>query len=276
MSSLMATEQESEVRGIDFSLNKNSTFTRWGLSFAGTALFLFGWYFITEVYQLFIELVLPSPVTIVVQLIEFQDLIYDNFMSTFVTGIGGFLTATILGAVCAAIFTLSKRLNRALMPLAVSMNSVPRITLAPLIIFYFGNLNAKFLISVWVAFFPMFLNAYEGLGILEDEERDLLDSLGATKWQEYKYIRVPNSIPHMFDGMKIAMTLAIVGAVVGEFVGAGKGLGKLALFALRGFDTALVFGVTGLMGLVSVILFFILFLLQDRLVYWKETQLFGE
>ncbi|MGM0592426.1 MAG: ABC transporter permease [Halobacteriota archaeon] len=257
-------------------MDKESRLTRWGLSFVGTAMFLIVWYLVTDVYQLFIELVLPSPITILNDVIAFQDLLYANFLSTFGTGIAGFITATILGIVFAAIFTLNQRLNDALMPLVLSVNSVPRITLAPIIIFYMGDFNAKYVIAVWVAFFPMFLNAFEGLNVLAEEQHDLLQSMGATQWQEYRYMRVPNSIPHMFDGMKIAMTLAIVGAVVGEFVGAGEGLGYLALFALRGFEMPLVFGTTGIMGLVSVILFFFLFIMQDKLVYWKETKLFGE
>jgi NitT/TauT family transport system permease protein len=258
------------------TIDKSSSAVRWGLSIGGTLSFLVLWLLITEVYPLFIELILPSPVTMVENVLASRSLIMSNFWPTFGTAMGGFALAVILGTIAAAVFTLSDVIERAFMPLAVSMNSVPRITLAPLIIFYFGNINAKLLISFWVAFFPMFLNAFEGLATIQDEEYDLLESLGATQWQEYRYIRIPNSIPHMFDGMKIAMTLAIVGAVVGEFVGAGSGLGTLALFGLRAFDTALVFGVTGIMGLVSVVLFFVLFSLQDRLVYWKETKLFGE
>lgn len=257
-------------------MNKNSRVTRWGLSIVGTSLFLVTWWLVSDVFNLFIDLVLPSPVTIVLNVLEFRELILTNFMSTFTAGIGGFVAAVLLGSTSAALFTLNRRVQDALLPLILSVNSVPRITLAPLIIFYLGNINAKFIIAVWVAFFPMFLNAFEGLSVLDEDQEALLESLGATRFQEYRYVRVPNSIPHMFDGMKIAMTLAIVGAVVGEFVGAGEGLGYLALFALRAFQMPLVFGVTGIMGLVSVILFFVLFVLQDRLVYWKETELFGE
>jgi len=257
-------------------MNKNSRVTRWGISFVGTASFVLVWFLATEVFGLFLELVLPSPVTIVERIIQFQDLIIDNFFATFNTGIAAFVTATIVGVGVAVVFSLSERISNALMPLALSMNSVPRITIAPLLIFYFGNFQTKFFLAVWIAFFPLFLNAYEGIQILEEDQENLMDSLGATRWQEYRYMRFPNAIPHIFDGMKIGLTLSMVGAVVAEFVGAGKGLGWMALISLRSLNMPMVWAATGIIGVATVILFFILFVAQDQFVYWKETNLFGE
>lgn len=272
----MATRRSPEsVSSLSVLTDETSRISRWGLSILGSGSVFVLWYLVTDVFGLFRTIILPSPIQIITEMMEFRNLIYSNFWPTFGTALFGFFAAVVLGTLLAGLFTLSRKLTDALMPIVVSMNSVPRITLAPLIIFYTGGFGAKSIVATWVAFFPMFLNAYQGMNILQEEQESLLHTFGATTWQEYRYIRIPNSIPHLFDGMKIAMTLAIVGSVVAEFVGAGSGLGYLTLFALRDFRMPLVFGLTGLMGLVSVGLFFVLFFLQDRLVYWKETKLFG-
>jgi NitT/TauT family transport system permease protein len=110
-----------------------------------------------------------------------------------------------------------------------------------------------------------------------DEDLQLLQqSLGASIWQEYRYIRIPNALPFIFDGMKVAITLAIVGAVVGEFVAAQQGIGYLALFALKYHNIPLVFALVGIMGLVSVTAFTLLFVLQDRLVHWQDASILTE
>ena len=65
-------------------------------------------------------------------------------------------------------------------------------------------------------------------------------SLGANEWQTFKRVRLPSSLPFVFNGMKISMTFAIIGVIVGEFITSQQGLGYVILFAGSKLETALV------------------------------------
>lgn len=255
------------------SVNPHSRRDRWGISAIGTIGTFLVWYASTAVFGIFNELVLPSPIQVWGAFYTTQELIYSNFWSTVTASAVGFILAVTGGVLVAVVLTSNDRLRNTFMPLILSGNSVPRIALAPLIIFYVGGFDAKYMISAWVAFFPMLVNAMEGLDDVDSELENLTAALGATYWQELKWVRFHAALPFIFDGLRIAATLSILGAVVGEFVSSSEGMGYLALFALKSFDTALVFAVVTIMGLFAATAFLSIFVLQDRVVHWRETNL---
>lgn len=222
------------------------------------------------------DLVLPTPLDVAMRIISEWNLIWINLKVTLKVGIVAFVIAVLSAFVVAILLTLSEWLHDTFMPIVVGMNSVPRLTLAPLIIFYTSGLVAHYIIAIWIAFFPMLANVVQGLHGLDDEYEALLDSLGATTWQEYKWVRLPNAIPFIFDGLKLTASLALVGAIIAEFVAADTGIGVLALVGIQAHDMELVFASITVMGIIGLVVFYTIFILQDRLVYWKEAQLFPE
>ena len=257
-------------------LNQESRATRWGLSTSGVVVAFAAWYLIADVYNLVGDLALPSPIAVAQITIEYQDILLMSLVTTLERAATGYVGAVLLALVLAVVLTANDRTRQALMPLILGANTVPRVSIAPLIVFYLGDFSPHALIAGWVAFFPILINAMEGFGNLDEEVEDLLDALGATRYQEYRYVRFPNALPFIFDGLKVGVSLAIVGAIVGEFVSATEGIGFLALFAMKNYDIPLVFSVIGLMALVALAAFLTLYLLQDRLVHWREAALFPE
>lgn len=257
-------------------LNQESRATRWGLSTSGVVAALVGWYLIADVFNLVGDLALPSPIAVAQITIEQQEILLMSLVTTLERAATGYVGAVLLALVLAVVLTANERIRQALMPLILGANTVPRVSIAPLIVFYLGDFSPHALIAGWVAFFPILINAMEGFGNLDEEIEDLLDALGATRYQEYRLVRLPNALPFIFDGLKVGVSLAIVGAIVGEFVSATEGIGFLALFAMKNYDIPLVFSVIGLMALVALAAFLTLYLLQDRLVHWREAALFPE
>lgn len=255
-------------------LSQESRATRWGLSAAGMATLFLLWYLTADVFALVSATALPSPFALVETTIEFRELLFDNIQITIVRAGYGYVAAVVLALLLGTLLTAIEPVRRALMPLILASNTVPRVSLAPLIIFYLGDFNPHTLIAAWIAFFPILINVMEGLGNLDPDLESLLDALGASVVQEYRYVRFPNSLPFIFDGLKIGVTLAIVGAVVGEFVASDTGVGFIALYAMRNYNIPVVFAVVALMSLIAVVAFFTLYLLQDRLVHWREAALF--
>lgn len=258
------------------TLNQESRATRWGLSISGVTFVFVVWYFIADVYNLVGDLALPSPFAVVETTVEFQDILFSSLLITLERAAVGYVGAVVLALVLAIALTANDRLREAIMPLVLGANTVPRVSIAPLIVFYLGGFSPHALIAGWVAFFPILINAMEGFGNLDEEIENLLNALGASSYQEYRLVRIPNALPFIFDGLKVGVSLAIVGAIVGEFVAATEGVGFMALFAMKNYDIPLVFSVIGLMALVALAFFLTLYLLQDRLVHWREAALFPE
>lgn len=249
-----------------------------GVPALGSTLVVVVWYAVTDLLEIINEVIFPGPTAVYNSFVQFNSLIVRSATPTFVAIVFGFFAALVVAALLAVTLVWNQELDEGLMPLIVGVNSVPRVTLAPLIIFYIGGVEAKYIIAAWVAFFPMYINIFSGMKNIDDNQMMLMRSLDATYWHEMRYVRIPNALPFIFDGMKVGIVFASVGAVVGEFVGAGGGvgLGNLALAALQSYNLALAFSIVGIMSLFSSGTFVLLLLLQDRIVHWENTSIFPE
>jgi NitT/TauT family transport system permease protein len=97
-----------------------------------------------------------------------------------------------------------------------------------------------------------------------------LRSLDSSRWQEYFKLRFPYALPQIFVGLKVAISLAVIGAVIAEFVGAEKGLGFVIVQSGASADTALAFAAMSLLGVMSIVLFYGLVLIERQLLPWAE------
>lgn len=248
---------------------------RWGLSLAGIVVFFVTWHLLTDVFGIFHQTVLPAPLDIWNEFWRVDEVILENTPETVKAAGIGFVLAVVLGIVSAILFTLNDRIQEALMPFVVGGNSIPRVALAPLFVFYLGEgITALYALAAWIAFFPMFINAFDGFARIDEDERKMLTLFGASRWQEYRYVRIPNGLPRVFDGMKISVILAMIGAIVGEFVMVGGGLGNLGLLAMNTINTPLVFAVVIVAGAISTFAIFIVYLIQVKVIFWEDVNFF--
>ncbi len=150
----------------------------------------------------------------------------------------GVSTATLLGYVIAK----SPTLDRILSPYIVAAQAVPIVALAPLLVIWFGfGSVSKILVCALTLFLPVLINTAVGIRSVDRNLRELMRSLGASRWQTFRMLEVPAALPVLLGGLKIGATLSVIGAVVGEFVGADRGLGFLINLARGLFDTPLLF-----------------------------------
>src|SRR5690606_23110870 len=113
----------------------------------------------------------------------------------------------------------NKLAERALYPLLVLSQLIPKVAIAPLFIIWFGFGEApKILMVVLISFFPLVIDAAVGFAAARPESLMLVRSMGANRWQAFWIIRFPWALPSIFAGAKVAVTLAVVGAIVAEFV----------------------------------------------------------
>jgi NitT/TauT family transport system permease protein len=131
------------------------------------------------------------------------------------------------------------------------------------------GLYSKIAIAFLVAFFPIVVNTVVGLKEVEPELLELARINRASQLDIFRKIRLPNSLPYMFAGIRVAIVLSVTGAIVAEFVAANQGLGYLVLQANYNLDTAFALVTLLILALLSLGLFSITELLQKKLAPWS-------
>jgi len=179
----------------------------------------------------------------------------------------GVLAASALGYLLAK----SRRLERALAPYVVASQSVPVVAIAPLLVIWFGpGLLSKVLICALIVFFPVLINTVVGLHGVPEDLRELMRSLRASRWQTFRLLELPASMPVFLGGLRIGATLSVIGAVVGEFVGADRGLGFLINVGRGEYDTALVFVAVFTLIAMALLLYGLVTWLERRILWWRQ------
>ncbi|NOZ27553.1 MAG: ABC transporter permease [Chloroflexi bacterium] len=167
----------------------------------------------------------------------------------------------------------SSFLERLLAPYIVASQAVPVVTIAPLVLIWFGfGALSKVLICALTVFFPMLVNTIIGIRSVDPDLVALMRSLRATRWQTFVLLEVPAALPVLFGGLKVSVTLAVIGAVVGEFVGADRGLGFLLNLARGILDTPLLFVALFTLVLIALALYLAVSLLEARLLRWRQEE----
>ncbi|MEU7847908.1 ABC transporter permease [Micromonospora parva] len=188
----------------------------------------------------------------------------------------GFVLAAALGLVTAVAIAYSRTLDKALYPIVLFAQVIPKIAIAPLLVVWFGlGLTPKIILAVLIAFFPVVISGVAGLRSTDPELLDLAATMGAGPWRTFRKIRFPNALPHLMAGLKVAVTLAVVGAVVGEFVGASEGLGYVLLLANGNLDAPLLFADLILMSAIGIVLFVLVEIAEALLIPWHASRRAG-
>lgn len=209
---------------------------------------------------------LPAPSAIIHSMDSNSAVLLKESVGTTIEILLGFALSVAVGIPLALAIYLWRPFARAVYPLLVSSQAVPKVAVAPLFLVWFGfGLLPKVLIAFLIAFFPVVINTAMGLAALEREKIYLAQSMGLGPIATFFKIQLPNALPSIFAGLKISITFAVVGAVVGEFVGGQGGLGYLLLIANGNMDTALLFAGIVALTVLGVALFLAIGVLE-RLV----------
>ncbi|WP_068252177.1 ABC transporter permease [Janibacter corallicola] len=213
------------------------------------------------------EYVLPAPWDIATVMVGDADLFWRASVPTLTAIVVGFALSVVIALPIAIAMVYSPLLQRAIYPLLVLSQVVPKVALAPLFIIWFGFGTApKVFMVVLIAFFPLVVDAVVGFQAARPESLMLVRSMGASRWQAFWKVRFPWALPSIFAGAKVAITLAVVGAVVAEFVGADTGLGVVITQARGNLDTLTVFAGIGFLSLIGLALFACVGILERLLV----------
>lgn len=213
--------------------------------------------------------VLPPPSAIVAALVGKQGLLAQAALATASEIVLGFLLSAVVGVAVALVVVRLPTFGRALYPLIVLFQTVPKVALAPLFILWFGfDLAPKVLLIVVIAFFPVTLGMMAGLQSVDPALVALMRSVGAGRSEIMRRVQVPHSLPQLMSGLKVAITLSVIGAIVSEFAGASAGLGYMIQFASTQLETPLVFAALLEVSALGVGFYYLVELAERRFVPW--------
>ncbi|HWI80737.1 ABC transporter permease [Ramlibacter sp.] len=250
----------------DLAATEQPPWGRWALIVAVHVAAIALWEAVVRIFHVQ-QFILPAPSQVVASLANPNLRWLSNTGVTALEVFAGYALGVVLGILCALLFVTSRKLMLMAFPLLVTLNMIPKVALGPLIIVWFSyGIGPNILITFSLCFFPILLTTIRGLNETEPDLLDLVRALKGSRWQLFRYIQLPGSLPYIFSGMKVATVLAVAGAVVGEFIASDKGLGYLMIQVQASLDIPAVFMAVLLITGLGVLLYLVVLLLERRFI----------
>jgi NitT/TauT family transport system permease protein len=241
-------------------------------SAASFLLIILAWDIVVRVFRIPVYLV-PAPMLVLDTIVQNWRTLGIHTLWTTGAILAGFLAAALIAIPLAMLIVVSPVLKRLLYPPMVATQAIPKIALAPLFIVWFGfGLMPKIAVAFLIAFFPVVIDTIVGLRSIDPNMVQLARSMGAPPHRIFLKLRLPNALPMIFGGLKVASALAVVGALTGEFVGSDKGLGYVLVQASGNLNTALLFATLVILSLVAMAFFYAVEIIERILIPWHVSQ----
>ncbi len=217
--------------------------------------------------------ILPSPSSIIVSLVtNFRSMQYD-ILITLYEALAGFIIAIILSFIIAILMDSIAGFKKTIYPVLIISQTIPIIIVAPLFIIWFGyGYTPKLVIVTLICFFPITISLLQSLSSVDRDLMDLLRSMGSSRLQIYRYVKIPSSLAGFFSGLKIAATYSIMGATIGEWVGGKNGLGVYMIRAKQSFATDRVFAAIIVITVLSIILLKLIEFAEKKSMPWLRMR----
>jgi NitT/TauT family transport system permease protein len=217
-------------------------------------------------------ILLPAPSMILRELASSPWFYLRQSADTLLTTVAGFVLAVVLGVGLAIGIVYSRILERVIYTLLVSLNSLPKVALAPLFVIWLGTgVEPKIAIAVMLAIFSIVVDMVLGLRSVDPDILAMAHVSRARPIAVLWKIRLPHALPTLFAGMKVGISFALVGAIVGEFVAGSDGLGTVILIAEGQFDTTRVFAALVMLGVLGTALFYSVEFAEGLLLPWHPS-----
>ena len=215
---------------------------------------------------------LPAPWEVAKELWHSKGILASHTWITVQEMLLGLMAALAAGLALATIINLSRTLGRVVYPVIIAAETFPIIIMAPLLLIWVGyGIEHKIIVVALIAFFPVVINTADGLRATDPDLVNLMRTMGANRWQIFTKVQIPNALPFMFSGFKLAATVSVIGAVIGEWVGSSEGLGYLAMLSKGKFLFERVYAVTFLFSLLGMGMFVAVSLLERLMLPWKRS-----
>ena len=216
---------------------------------------------------------LPSPVTVGKAFIGDFPLLMEHTKVTVLEAFLGLGAGIVIGFFCAVLMDHFDSVYKALCPIIVITQTIPTVAIAPLLVLWLGyEMAPKIVLIILVTFFPITIGLLEGFRSADPDTIRLLRSMGATRTQIFFHIKLPSSMNQFFSSLRISVSYSIVGAVISEWLGGFSGLGVYMTRVKSAFAFDRMFAVIFLISAVSLVLMWLVEILQKKCMPWENVK----
>lgn len=225
-------------------------------------------------WRVFETSILARPSAIAIDVVDYatSGLLLRDLGTTLVEAFLGLFFGVVGGVVVGLALGYWRAIAAVLEPLMIALNSLPRITVAPILILWFGlGMTSKVLLSLFTVFFVIFFNTFLGVRSIDPDFVKVVRVMGGGPRHVVRLVVVPSVCSWIFAALRTSVSFALTGAVVGEFVGSTTGLGYRMLLAAGLMHTERVFAIMLLLMVVGVSLVELSRRVEGHLLRWRPS-----
>lgn len=213
---------------------------------------------------------LPSPSRIFTSMYQNFTEFLPHILVSFETVLLGFLLAVPLGILLATLITSSKTVASALSPYVIVLVTTPLIVLLPLLMLFMGyGLKVRIFGVVLQAFAIVNMNTCTGILNVPVMRHELMQTVGANKWQSLRHVVYPTAVLDIFTGVRLSAIFATTACVSAEYVGGNEGLGALIIRYSQFLKTTESFACIFYVTIIGLFMYGLVSFLQKKVIYWK-------
>ena len=214
----------------------------------------------------------PSPLQVLAALRSDSRTLFVNTWPTLIETVFGFLLGNAVAIATAVGFVHNRTFRHGVYPLAVTVRTLPIVAISPILVLALGSGYApKIAIAALIVFFPTLVNMADGLNAVDPQALELMRVLSASRWEVFRYLRWPTSLPYLFSALRIASTAALLGAIVGEWIGSNSGLGYLIVAATADYRTPFLYATMTVASVLALVLFNAVSIVEHYAVPWRVS-----
>ena len=220
------------------------------------------------------RVLLPPPSLVGEAIASSLGVLAADFRQTIIRAVlPGFVMGNLAGFAIALWADRVPFLRRGLLPVGNLVSAIPIVGIAPIMVMWFGfDWQSKAAVVVIMTFFPMLVNTVAGLGGSSAIELDLMRSIGASHWQTFTRVRLPNALPFIFNALKINSALALIGAIVAEFFGTPiVGIGFRISTEAGRMNMEMVWASIALSAVSGSLFYGLLAVVERRATFWHQS-----
>ncbi len=216
---------------------------------------------------------LPSPVDVVKAFADNFSIMMKQAAVTLQETFYGLLIGIAIAFVIASLMDRFPIINKALYPVLVVTQTIPTIAIAPLLVLWMGfGMAPKITLVVITTFFPIAIGLLNGFESVDGDAINLMRSMGASRLQIFRIVKLPNATASFFSGLRISAAYAVVGAVVSEWLGGFEGLGVYMTRVKKAYAFDKMFAVIVFISAISLVLMGIVVLLERISMPWVHKK----
>lgn len=176
-----------------------------------------------------------------------------------------FFGGIFLGLIISLLLYEFKFLSKVCEPFLVTLNSLPKVALGPVIIIIAGaNLKSIIIMALLINLIVTIMNFYNGFINIDDNKQLLMKTFKANKLQTLKYLVIPGSLNTIISSLKINISMTLIGIIMGEFLVSKQGVGYLIIYGTQIFNMNLVMAGIVILVFMSIVLYRLVLLFEKK------------